>query len=170
MISGHLQHRTCAARRNVLGDLDDQGLIAQGVRTSLKRGHWVSALSVSSITSSRGSLHRPLRLSSAVSEIVTACPQHLPSHRADCQVLSGKRNFFASVPARTRLLVTLYEEPDKPKQALEYIKSSLGAPTTGEFEAVVSERNTLKKRVLELEDELNKLRGTQEAAVRRLIE
>mmetsp|Transcript_22652 Transcript_22652/g.67453 ORF Transcript_22652/g.67453 Transcript_22652/m.67453 type:complete len:88 (+) Transcript_22652:162-425(+) len=63
-----------------------------------------------------------------------------------------------------KVLVTLYEEPDKPKQALEYIKSSLGAPTTGEFEAVVSERNTLKKRVLELEDELNKLRGTQEAA------
>ena len=45
------------------------------------------------------------------------------------------------------VLVSLYEEPDKPKQALDYIKSTLGGPTPAEYEAVVAQRNSLQSQV-----------------------
>ncbi|GBF88360.1 hypothetical protein Rsub_01072 [Raphidocelis subcapitata] len=55
-----------------------------------------------------------------------------------------------SVPARPSaaslgcVLVSLYEEPDKPRQAVDYVKSCLGGPTPAEYEAVAAERDALK--------------------------
>jgi hypothetical protein len=57
------------------------------------------------------------------------------------------------------VLVSLYEEPDKPKQALDYIKSTLGGPTPAEFEAVVAQRDSLQVQVEKLNAELAELRA-----------
>lgn len=60
-----------------------------------------------------------------------------------------------------KVLVSLYEEPEKPKQALDYMKAALGAPTPADYEAAVAERDGLRKqledaqlRIAELENKL----------------
>lgn len=57
----------------------------------------------------------------------------------------------------TKVLVNLYEEPDKPDQAIEFIKTKLGAPTTLEFDALVKEKEGLETKVAELEEQLKVL-------------
>ena len=57
----------------------------------------------------------------------------------------------------TKVLVNLYEEPDKPDQAIEFIKTKLGAPTTVEFDALVKEKEGLESKVAELEEQLKVL-------------
>ena len=52
------------------------------------------------------------------------------------------------------VLVGLYEEPDKPSQAIEFIKMQLGAPGTTDVEALKSENEQLKDKVAALEAEL----------------
>lgn len=54
----------------------------------------------------------------------------------------------------TKVLVNLYEEPDKPDQAIEFIKTKLGAPTALEFDALVKEKEGLETKVAELEEQL----------------
>lgn len=39
--------------------------------------------------------------------------------------------------------MSLYEEPDKPATAIDYLKANLGGPTPAEFEALTEERNAL---------------------------
>eukprot|EP00331_Platyophrya_macrostoma_P025538 CAMPEP_0176436226 /NCGR_PEP_ID=MMETSP0127-20121128/17833_1 /TAXON_ID=938130 /ORGANISM="Platyophrya macrostoma, Strain WH" /LENGTH=95 /DNA_ID=CAMNT_0017819487 /DNA_START=32 /DNA_END=319 /DNA_ORIENTATION=+ len=65
----------------------------------------------------------------------------------------------------TRVLVGLYEEPDKPGNAIDYIKRFLGSPTDIdvdklkiEYEKLKDDNLKLQKRVKELEDELKHLR------------
>ncbi|WIA08318.1 hypothetical protein OEZ86_010926 [Tetradesmus obliquus] len=53
------------------------------------------------------------------------------------------------IDALTKVLVSLYEEPDKPKSAIDYVKACLGGPTPAEYDALIAERESLKK---ELED------------------
>ena len=48
----------------------------------------------------------------------------------------------------------LYEEPDKPSQAIEFIKMQLGAPGTVDVEALKAENEQLKSKVEELTKEL----------------
>ena len=43
----------------------------------------------------------------------------------------------------TRVLVALYEEQERPKDALDYIKSSLGAPTAEQYESLLAEKEKL---------------------------
>uniref|UniRef100_A0A7S0WTD6 c-Myc-binding protein n=1 Tax=Chlamydomonas leiostraca TaxID=1034604 RepID=A0A7S0WTD6_9CHLO len=62
-----------------------------------------------------------------------------------------------AVDVLVKVLVSLYEEPEKPKQALDYIKTALGAPTPQEFEAVVAERDGLKKQVADLQQRMAEL-------------
>eukprot|EP00798_Chlamydomonas_sp_ICE-L_P024963 gene24963-10621_t len=56
-----------------------------------------------------------------------------------------------------KVLVSLYEEPDKPKQAQDYIKAALGAPTPAEYEAVVAERDSLKRQLEEAQLKISEM-------------
>ena len=52
------------------------------------------------------------------------------------------------------MLVSLYEEPEKPQNAVDFIKMSLGASTGTDVEALKAENDTLKMKVGDLEKEL----------------
>ena len=57
------------------------------------------------------------------------------------------------------MLVGLYEEPEKPPNAVDYVKRYMGAPTGVDVEALRAENEELKKKVSSLQetiDELNK--------------
>ena len=57
------------------------------------------------------------------------------------------------------VLVGLYEEPEKPPNAVDYVKRYLGAPTGVDVEALRAENEELKKKVASLQEtveELNK--------------
>ncbi|EAR95438.2 C-Myc-binding protein, putative (macronuclear) [Tetrahymena thermophila SB210] len=65
----------------------------------------------------------------------------------------------------TRVLVGLYEEPNKPNNAVDYIKKYLGSPTDidverlqVEYEKLKDENLRLKKTVEELKKELEQLK------------
>lgn len=63
------------------------------------------------------------------------------------------------VDALTKVLVGLYEEGDKPSNAVDYIKRFMGAPTGVDIEALRAENEELKKKNAELIktiEELNK--------------
>ncbi|KAG1676343.1 hypothetical protein FOA52_001138 [Chlamydomonas sp. UWO 241] len=67
-----------------------------------------------------------------------------------------------AIDVLVKVLVGLYEEPDKPKQALDYIKTALGGPTPSEYEGMMAENRALQTRVEQLEAELSALRATPE--------
>jgi hypothetical protein len=59
----------------------------------------------------------------------------------------------------TKVLVGLYEESDKPANAVDYIKKFMGAPTGVDVDALRAENEELKKKNAELIktiEELNK--------------
>lgn len=67
------------------------------------------------------------------------------------------------IDALTKVLVGLYEEPERPPNAVDYIKRYMGAPTGVDVEALRIENEELKKEVTEL-------RATQEEMSQRLKE
>mmetsp|Transcript_29121 Transcript_29121/g.58152 ORF Transcript_29121/g.58152 Transcript_29121/m.58152 type:complete len:97 (+) Transcript_29121:383-673(+) len=67
------------------------------------------------------------------------------------------------IDALTKVLVGLYEEPERPPNAVDYIKRYMGAPTGVDVEALRVENEDLKKEVAEL-------RATQEEMSQRLRE
>jgi hypothetical protein len=58
------------------------------------------------------------------------------------------------IDALTKVLVALYEEPEKPSNALDFIKQYLGAPTSGDVEAMKAEKDELVKKVDDLSKQL----------------
>lgn len=54
----------------------------------------------------------------------------------------------------TKVLVGLYEEPDRPTNALEYIKRYLGAPAAVDVDGLKRENEDLKKQVEKLKKQL----------------
>jgi uncharacterized protein YoxC len=63
--------------------------------------------------------------------------------------------------ALVKVLVGLYEEPDRPSNALDYIKRYLGAPSGVDVEGLKHQNEELKKQV----DKLKKqLQAKQESA------
>lgn len=69
----------------------------------------------------------------------------------------------------TRVLVGLYEEPEKPGNAIDFIKRYLGSPTDidveslrAEFEATKARNEELEREVEELKRELEALRPSEE--------
>ena len=69
----------------------------------------------------------------------------------------------------TRVLVGLYEEPDKPQNAIEFIKKYLGSPSDIdvdkliiEHEKLKHENESLKNKVEELKAEIENLKPTDE--------
>ncbi len=61
--------------------------------------------------------------------------------------------------AACAVLVGLYEEPEKPSQAIEFIKMQLGAPGGADVEALKSENENLKDKVEELTKELEEAKA-----------
>jgi hypothetical protein len=61
------------------------------------------------------------------------------------------------IDALTKVLVALYEEPEKPANALDFIKQYLGAPTSGDVETMKAEKDELMKKCEELEKNLKVL-------------
>ncbi|OMJ88280.1 hypothetical protein SteCoe_9778 [Stentor coeruleus] len=66
----------------------------------------------------------------------------------------------------TRVLVGLYEEPEKPSNAIDFVKRYLGSPADidvetlrSEYEAIKERNAYLEREVAELKEEIEKLRG-----------
>merc|ERR1712224_73482 len=57
----------------------------------------------------------------------------------------------------TRVLVGLYEEPERPVNAVDYIKKYLGAPTGVDVEELRAENDDLKAKNAELEQKVQSL-------------
>lgn len=58
------------------------------------------------------------------------------------------------IDALTKVLVGLYEEPERPANAVDYIKRYLGAPAGVDVEALKAELARLKKENTELRDKI----------------
>merc|ERR1712127_570477 len=68
----------------------------------------------------------------------------------------------------TKVLVGLYEEPEKPGNVIDFIKKSLGAPSDTDVEQLMAEneelkrqKNDLEKKIEVLESELQNERAKQ---------
>lgn len=63
--------------------------------------------------------------------------------------------------ALTKVLVGLYEEPEKPNNALDFLKQHLGAsgPDTADVEALKLEVTELRQKVEQLQDQNNELKS-----------
>uniref|UniRef100_A0A7S0N2T6 c-Myc-binding protein n=1 Tax=Pyramimonas obovata TaxID=1411642 RepID=A0A7S0N2T6_9CHLO len=57
----------------------------------------------------------------------------------------------------TKSLVQLYEEPEKPGNAIDYVRTAFGAPTPAEFDALTADKNGLEAKVTELEAHIKEL-------------
>ena len=62
------------------------------------------------------------------------------------------------------MLVGLYEEPERPPNAVDYIKRYMGAPTGVDVEAIKAENVTLKSENDELKAKITELNGALAAA------
>lgn len=51
----------------------------------------------------------------------------------------------------TKVLVGLYEEPEKPGNVNDYIKRSMGAPSDTDVESLLAENEELKRQLQELQ-------------------
>lgn len=63
--------------------------------------------------------------------------------------------------ALTKVLVALYEEPDRPKNAIEYIKKHLGGSSTNSYndvEQLKKENAGLKEELRELENKIGEMK------------
>lgn len=63
--------------------------------------------------------------------------------------------------ALTKVLVGLYEEPEKPNNALDFLKQHLGAsgPDTADVEALKLEVTELRQKVEQLQEQNNELKA-----------
>jgi len=63
--------------------------------------------------------------------------------------------------ALTKVLVGLYEEPEKPNNALEFLKQHLGAsgPETADVDALKLEVSELKEKIEQLQEENGDLKS-----------
>mgnify|MGYP006150155471 FL=1 len=103
-----------------------------------------------------------------------AAPRHTyhPSHapRVACsaayQTPDSKKEEFRKyleksgvIDALTKVLVGLYEEPERPPNAVDYIKRYMGAPTGLDVEAMKEENKALKEEVRLLKESVEELNG-----------
>eukprot|EP00296_Roombia_truncata_P000965 JP436672.1.p3 GENE.JP436672.1~~JP436672.1.p3 ORF type:complete len:97 (-),score=21.54 JP436672.1:453-743(-) len=66
------------------------------------------------------------------------------------------------IDALTKVLVALYEEPEKPANALDFIKQYLGAPTSVDIESMRTENEELKKQNEILNSKIQELTAKME--------
>ena len=65
----------------------------------------------------------------------------------------------------TKVLVGLYEEPEKPGNAVDFIKKCLGAPSDTDVEELRAENEELKRKKAELEGQIQDLKRDLEAEI-----
>merc|ERR1712113_1374439 len=65
----------------------------------------------------------------------------------------------------TKVLVGLYEEPEKPGNAIEFIKKSLGAPSDTDVEQLKADNEELRRNKAELEKKIDDLKRDLEAEI-----
>ena len=65
----------------------------------------------------------------------------------------------------TKVLVGLYEEPEKPGNAIDFIKKCLGAPSDTDVEELRAENEELKRKKAELERQIEDLRRDLDAEI-----
>ena len=65
----------------------------------------------------------------------------------------------------TKVLVGLYEEPEKPGNAVDFIKKCLGAPSDTDVEELRAENDELRRKKAELEAQIVNLKQDLEAEV-----
>eukprot|EP00873_Tetraselmis_striata_P001942 jgi/Tetstr1/422206/TSEL_013058.t1 len=63
------------------------------------------------------------------------------------------------IDSLTKVLVGLYEEPEKPANAVDTVVKLLGAPSVDEYNALLAERDELQDRLRQVEDELAQIKG-----------
>ncbi|KAI8812880.1 hypothetical protein BJ742DRAFT_768004 [Cladochytrium replicatum] len=61
------------------------------------------------------------------------------------------------IDALTKVLVGLYEEPEKPENPVDFIKQFLGGPSDLDVDALRRENEELKRKVQELEARLEEI-------------
>ena len=59
----------------------------------------------------------------------------------------------------TKVLVGLYEEPEKPGNVIDFIKKSLGAPSDTDVDQLMSENEELKRQKNDLEKKIETLQA-----------
>mmetsp|Transcript_36953 Transcript_36953/g.44701 ORF Transcript_36953/g.44701 Transcript_36953/m.44701 type:complete len:99 (+) Transcript_36953:135-431(+) len=57
----------------------------------------------------------------------------------------------------TKSLVQLYEEPEKPPNAIDYVRTAFGAPTPAEFDALMEEKNNLAAEKEDMQKQIEEL-------------
>ena len=72
-------------------------------------------------------------------------------HIPNCNLPAGV------IDALTKVLVGLYEEPERPPNAVDYIKRYMGAPTGVDVEALRAECEDLKQKNAQLEATISEL-------------
>ena len=65
----------------------------------------------------------------------------------------------------TKVLVGLYEEPEKPGNAIDFIKKCLGAPSDTDVEELRAENEELKRKKAELERQIEELKRDLDAEI-----
>ena len=65
----------------------------------------------------------------------------------------------------TKVLVGLYEEPEKPGNAIEFIKKCLGAPSDTDVEQLKADNEELRRTKAELEKKIEELRRDLDAEI-----
>ena len=63
----------------------------------------------------------------------------------------------------TKVLVGLYEEPEKPNNAIEFIKKMLGAPSDTDVEELKAMNEELRREKAELEKKIEELQADLQA-------
>lgn len=62
----------------------------------------------------------------------------------------------------TKVLVGLYEEPEKPGNVIDFIKKSLGAPSDTDVEQLMAENEELKRQKGDLEKKIESVQNELE--------
>ena len=89
---------------------------------------------------------------------------------AQAQTTEAKKEEFRNYLERagiidqlTKTLVGLYEEPEKPGNAVDFIKKSLGAPSDTDVEELRAENEELRRTTAQLERTIDELQRDIEA-------
>jgi len=61
------------------------------------------------------------------------------------------------IDALTKVLVGLYEEPEKPANAIDFVKMTLGAPTGVDVDSLKAENEQLRAKVADLQLQVDSL-------------
>eukprot|EP00670_Eutreptiella_braarudii_P006369 CAMPEP_0174284748 /NCGR_PEP_ID=MMETSP0809-20121228/6571_1 /TAXON_ID=73025 ORGANISM="Eutreptiella gymnastica-like, Strain CCMP1594" /NCGR_SAMPLE_ID=MMETSP0809 /ASSEMBLY_ACC=CAM_ASM_000658 /LENGTH=88 /DNA_ID=CAMNT_0015380373 /DNA_START=46 /DNA_END=312 /DNA_ORIENTATION=+ len=66
------------------------------------------------------------------------------------------------IDALTKVLVTLYEEPDRPEKPVDFIKKALGGPSQSDFDSLKAENDELKAKIQQLQSQLGQTAPAEE--------